>query len=349
MKRGKHAKTRREQRKENAKKELKKRFGILILCVLFAILVIQIVANKDYKIEAKEANIEQKLEQEANKKQEENEEEKTQENQQIEETLETSIEAEKQEKIQTEATEDEKIKNLIAEIKTKNNLTTENFAFFYYNPQTKKYYFDNKDKYFKGASTVKVPVAMLYYDKIRNGEFTEEKTLNYTSEDYEVGGGTTSATYKVGDYIPISFLLKQSIINSDNTAVNILIDGIGYTECRKQIAKYSDEQLPEEFYSTNLTSAGYGYDVINHIFQNQENYQELIGYMKQSSNGEYLKKYINEYDVAHKYGSYDGNVHDYGIVYSESPYLIGVFTDDVPGADELIANISRQVLDETKK
>lgn len=34
--------------------------------------------------------------------------------------------------------------------------------------------------------------------------------------------------------------------------------------------------------------------------------------MKQSSNYEYLKSYI-DYDVAHKYGLYAGNVHDYGI------------------------------------
>ena len=71
--------------------------------------------------------------------------------------------------------------------------------------------------------------------------------------------------------------------------------------------------------------------------------------MKQSSFGEYLKKYITEYDVAHKYGSYAGNVHDYGIVYTESPYLIGIFTNGVSRADELIANISRQVLNKIEE
>ena len=216
-------------------------------------------------------------------------------------------------------TEDEEIKTLITEIKTANNLTADNFAFFYYNPQTQKYYFDNQDKYFKGASTVKVPVAMIYYDKIRNGDLTEKSTLQYTSDDYEAGGGTTASTYNVGNYIPISFLLEQSIINSDNTAVNILIDGIGYRKSRELMAKYSDEEFIDDFYTSNLTKASFGFDIINHIYQNQENYQELIGYMKQSSFGEYLKKYITEYDVAHKYGSYAGNVHDYGIVFADRP------------------------------
>ena len=71
--------------------------------------------------------------------------------------------------------------------------------------------------------------------------------------------------------------------------------------------------------------------------------------MKKSSNGEYLKKYITEYDVAHKYGSYAGNEHDYGIVYTDSPYLIGIFTNGVSEADELIANISRKVLDKVEE
>ena len=40
---------------------------------------------------------------------------------------------------------------------------------------------------------------------------------------------------------------------------------------------------------------------------------------------------------------------DFGIVFSDSPYLIGVYTLNVPDADELIANISRKVLDLKKE
>lgn len=338
MEKGKHALSKREQIKQRAKKQIAQRLIILVICLICIVILIQtqnenreVSASQDKSVEQQEAE---------NQEQEENGENK-------ENNADSSNEESKTEtqEVPTTPTEDEEIKTLIAEIKTANNLTADNFAFFYYNPQTQKYYFDNQDKYFKGASTVKVPVAMIYYDKIRNGELTEESTLQYTSDDYEAGGGTTASKYKVGNYIPISFLLEQSIINSDNTAVNILIDGIGYRKCRELMAQYSDEEFIADFYTSNLTKASFGFDIINHIYQNQENYQELIGYMKQSSFGEYLKKYITEYDVAHKYGSYAGNVHDYGIVFADSPYLIGVYTQNVPNADELIANISRQVLD----
>ena len=338
MEKGKHALSKREQIKQRAKKQIAQRLIILVICLICIVILIQtqnenreVSASQDKSVEQQEAE---------NQEQEENGENK-------ENNADSSNEESKTEtqEVPTTPTEDEEIKTLIAEIKTANNLTADNFAFFYYNPQTQKYYFDNQDKYFKGASTVKVPVAMIYYDKIKNGELTEESTLQYTSDDYEAGGGTTASKYKVGNYIPISFLLEQSIINSDNTAVNILIDGIGYRKCRELMAQYSDEEFIADFYTSNLTKASFGFDIINHIYQNQENYQELIGYMKQSSFGEYLKKYITEYDVAHKYGSYAGNVHDYGIVFADSPYLIGVYTQNVPNADELIANISRQVLD----
>ncbi len=338
MEKGKHALSKREQIKQRAKKQIAQRLIILVICLICIVILIQtqnenreVSASQDKSVEQQEAE-NQEL-----KGTGENEENNADSNNKESQT--------ETQEVPTTPTEDEEIKTLIAEIKTANNLTADNFAFFYYNPQTQKYYFDNQDKYFKGASTVKVPVAMIYYDKIRNGELTEESTLQYTSDDYEAGGGTTASKYKVGNYIPISFLLEQSIINSDNTAVNILIDGIGYRKCRELMAQYSDEEFIADFYTSNLTKASFGFDIINHLYQNQKNYQELIGYMKQSSFGEYLKKYITEYDVAHKYGSYAGNVHDYGIVFADSPYLIGVYTQNVPNADELIANISRQVLD----
>ena len=332
MKQGKHSNSRQEMIKQRAKKDIKRRLKILVTCLICIIVIIQI-QNENQQVSAKQES--------AN----------TQETEQIQEETTEELAEENTEQVEevVEPTEDEEIKNLITEIKTQNNLTEENFAFFYYNPQTQKYYFDNQSKYFKAASTVKVPVAIMYYDKIKNGELTKESTLQYTSDDYEEGGGTTASLYSVGDNVPISYLLEQSIVNSDNTAVNILIDGIGYRKCREQIAEFSDEQFTEEFYTTNLTTADLGYNIINRIYQNQTDYEELIGFMKKSSNGEYLKKYVTEYDVAHKYGSYAGNVHDYGIVYSDSPYLIGVYTQGVSGADELIANISRQVLDKTKE
>ena len=262
-------------------------------------------------------------------------------------TTETTTEPETEEIKEIEPFEDTDLKLLIDSEMTKYGFNENNFAFFYYNIDDKGYYFYNENKYFTAASTVKVPIAMYYYDEINAGTYTTDSKLLYEQGDYEAGGGTTASLYSVGDYVPLGYLLEQAIINSDNTAVNILIGNLGYSNARKDITKYSDEIVPEDFYSNNITSAGYAYDVINYLYEHQDSYQKLIEDMKQSSMGMYLKEYITDYDVAHKYGSYGGYVHDYGIVYGEKTYLVGIFTRNITDSDEVIAQISLDILNYT--
>lgn len=187
---------------------------------------------------------------------------------------------------------------------------------------------------------------MVYYDKVNKGEMTLQDKLIYESGCYEEGNGSTSYKYSIKDYIPIEYLLQQSIVNSDNTAANILIKDIGNTEYRKEIATYANGiELSNEFYNSNVISANYAYNVLKTIYENSDNYNELIENMKKSSGGEYLKKEIEQYEVAHKYGSFEVNVHDYGIVYGKDTYMIGMFTYHVNNAKELIEKTSKQILD----
>ncbi len=243
-----------------------------------------------------------------------------------------------------EETESEEVKNLITDIMSANGLNSSNFGFFFYNIDTREYYFYNENKYFTAASTVKVPVAMLYYDKINNGEITEESTLLYKSNAYEAGAGEVTSKYRAGSYIPYSVLLRELIVNSDNTANNILIGNIGFNKYRYEIAKYSDKELSSQFYSSNVTCPGFSYDVVKYLYNHSDEYAELIENMKKSSYGKYLKENL-EYDVAHKYGSYNGYVHDYGIIYGKQTYLMGVFTRNKNNAPTLIANIGKKVVD----
>ena len=243
-----------------------------------------------------------------------------------------------------EETIDTNVENLINQIIIENNLNENNFFFFYYNIEEKKYYFYNENTYFTAASTIKVPVAMVYYDKIADGELDLSDTLLYNRDDYEEGDGSTAADYSVGERIPLSYLLEQTIVNSDNTALNILIHNIGYEKCKEELTKYSDVELVETFYSSNVANASYYYDVLQYLYQNADKYSELIEEMKASSDGGYLKSNLPQYEVAHKYGSYNGYVHDYGIIYGQNTYLIGVFTNGITNASDLIADIGEKVV-----
>lgn len=138
-------------------------------------------------------------------------------------------------------------------------------------------------------------------------------------------------------------LLYEVIVNSDNTALNMLARNVGYTNLKQAIKKYSDVELLSSFDSKNFVSVNYYLDVLDYLLTHEKDYETLITHMKQSSNYEYIKSYI-DYDVAHKYGLYAGNVHDYGIVYGDEKYLIAVFTTNVSDAQNLIAQIRKDVV-----
>ena len=240
---------------------------------------------------------------------------------------------------------DTEIQTLIQTIMGQNGLNENNFGFFYYNVNQNIGYEYNENQYFQGASTIKVPVSMLYYDKINAGTMTKESTLKYTQDSYEAGAGSTAARYKVGSSVPLGFLIEQAIVNSDNTAVNIMIKNLGYSNCKKEIQKYSDEEMPADYYTSNVITPEFEFDIITYLYNNSNNYTELLEYMKKSSNGEYLKGQLPQYEVAHKYGSYSRNVHDYGIIYGKETYIVGIYTDGIANADDLIASIAKQIVD----
>lgn len=322
---------------KNSKKRKKriKLFGVVILVFIFVFNIETVKTQKKYansevySTENIKVNPEQEIKNETTISQLDinNEEETTKK----EDTLESK--------------ENTKVKEIIDEYRKNNNLNEGNFAFFYYRPDTEEYYIYNEDTFFTAASTIKVPIAMIYYDKIYNNDLTKDSTFKYKSSHYEAGAGNTASQYKPGNEIKLSFLLEQMIVESDNTATNILKDNLGGEKAyRILIKQYTSKDFPEEFNIDNLTSAGFGLDIIKKIYSNQEKYSELIELMKKSSGGGYLKKDVS-CEVAHKYGSFEGYVHDYGICYADTPYIIGVFTKDVDDAENLIAQINKKIME----
>ena len=244
----------RRNRLEENRKKVKIKLLSVFICLFLVMIVLQLTNPEgDNKEQETSATIEED------------------ENEENPETEETKTEGEEVEVVvDIEPSESEEVKSLIETIKLDNSLTVDNFSFFYYNLKTKEYYLDNGDKWFTAASTTKVPIAMLYYDKVNNKEVTFDTTYLYRSSDYEEGDGMTAYTYDAGDSIPLSFLLEQMIEKSDNTATNVLTNALGgRAKYIGDTLKYVDEkiglQVPENFYNENITSAKYGLGIMNYI------------------------------------------------------------------------------------
>ncbi len=78
---------------------------------------------------------------------------------------------------------------------------------------------------------------MYYYDLIREGKINLDITIVVTSEDFEEGGNIYTK-YQSGSNVPLEELLYEVIVNSDNTALNMLARNVGYRNLKQAIKKY---------------------------------------------------------------------------------------------------------------
>ncbi len=170
-------------------------------------------------------------------------------------------------------------------------------------------YYINEDKFFVSGSMYKLPLNMLFCDKINSGEL---------SSDSKISG------YNLID------AMKLSMVKSDNTAsgalrVNLTYDFMTY---RRLLASYSEietEELPTGFYSENMMSPRFFLNTLRYLSENSCDYDLIINFMKEANQESYFCYYPPRYTVAHKYGNIDGNMSDCCIEYAKRPFLLVVF------------------------
>lgn len=193
--------------------------------------------------------------------------------------------------------------------------------------QEDTFYDYNGNQEFIAASTYKVPLAMLWYDKIAQGRAQLSGTLPYGANCYEMGG-PIGDTYAPGSYISLQELLDAMIVYSDNTAGHILFESLGgWEQFKEDAAKYSTLQLNHQFFSNeNYLSPNYCRDVMKYLYEHKETYLDLIQNMKKSKKGDYLDAKINV-SMPQKYGEYDSFENAIGFVEAKHAYSICIFTE----------------------
>ena len=73
-------------------------------------------------------------------------------------------------------------------------------------------------------------------------------------------------------------------------------------------------------------------DALTYLYEYRADFTEMIGYMKSAQPGQYFKAGVKDYEVAHKYGYFEGAVNDVGIIYAPQPFLLVVYTQDTAEA-----------------
>lgn len=202
-----------------------------------------------------------------------------------------------------------------------------------------KYSMNEKDE-FIAASIYKLPLAMLYYDKVNEGEYTLDSTFTYSGYMHE-DAGVISSDYGIGSQVPLSDLLNDLIIYSDNDAGHILYENLGgWKEYKEAMTKYTDS-ISENYYTMdNVTTANTMNDVVTYLYDHKEDYKGLIKNMEEAEPGEYLDR-DTQLSMPQKYGMYDSALNSVGFVECNTPYSIVVLTDLGDKGADVMANINR--------
>lgn len=202
-----------------------------------------------------------------------------------------------------------------------------------------KYSMNEKDE-FIAASIYKLPLAMLYYDKVNEGEYTLDSTFTYSGYMHE-DAGVISSDYGIGSQVPLSDLLNDLIIYSDNDAGHILYENLGgWKEYKEAMTKYTNS-ISENYYTMdNVTTANTMNDVVTYLCDHKEDYKGLIKNMEEAEPGEYLDR-DTQLSMPQKYGMYDSALNSVGFVECNTSYSIVVLTSLGDKGADVMANINR--------
>lgn len=217
------------------------------------------------------------------------------------------------------------LEEAVAEFMQEYQLTENNFSISYFNTVTGESYDFNETKFAIAASTYKLPLNMYFYEMERTGEIDPDETFLWT-------GMTLSEVH------------EQSVLYSNNE-VSEAMAGYwnNYYIYKENMRKYSSipvDEIPESYYLTNHSCTRMMMDTLKYLYANSENFEELLGYMKEAMPGQYFKAGVQEYEIAHKYGAVDIFVNDVGIIYTPQPILLAVYTQGIYG-DGVCAQAAR--------
>jgi beta-lactamase class A len=251
---------------------------------------------------------------------------------------------ERQVEIEEELQNQIELEDLEKAIKTLVGENTSNFGMVYYDLNSNKSIEINEDKQFVAASTVKIPINMLIYDMVQDNKIDIDDKLKYIKADYEDGAGILRGM-DLSEPLDIKKLSDYSIMYSDNIAINMLLRKAGNENRYAFIEEVVGQPIE---HNGNYTTPMNSFKILERLYLNPEEneyYNGIVETMKKTQSHDRIDKYIPQEIVAHKIGDYAGYVNDMAIVCTENPYILTVFTNNMPDSMETIAQVSKLIYD----
>lgn len=225
---------------------------------------------------------------------------------------------------------------VVAQYMEEHDLSESKIALGYKNLVTGEEHFLNADEYNVAASLYKVPLNMVYTERISKGEMTF---------DDKVSG------------VVYSKLIEGSIVESNNEFSDYLRSGLGgYPTYRRYFCAYMGEDpdtVDAKFYENNFFTARQVITCLDTLYQGgEERFPKVIEFMKRAEPNNYFNAFDQDYVIAHKYGYLEtGNtlqINDSGIVYTDEPIAIVMFTNGIKRPYTCLSNYATLMAEYTQ-
>lgn len=217
----------------------------------------------------------------------------------------------------------------------------------------------NEEKVYPSASIIKIPIMIEALSKVDDLQIPLLNKIQIKDSDKVDFSIITEQNLTECTFLE---LITCMIINSDNTATNVLIDLLGINKINERInslgmkntklqRKMMDFEAIKEG-KNNYTSLKDMLVVMEGLYRgeiiNKEVSKRAINIMKNQRDNTMLKRYIQEDVVlANKTGELDNLNNDVGIFYTKrADYFIGVFVNKVKDnqqAYKIIGEVSKKV------
>lgn len=217
----------------------------------------------------------------------------------------------------------------------KNDLKNADFSLSYYNTVTGESYSINDTLFLPAASTFKLPLNMYYYEMERDGEIAPDAIIPSAKLE--------GVEYRLSD------IHRASLVDSDNDTSLAMLYNLGEFPEYKRIMRDAYFRMPKEqiesiYYADNYYCTNMMMDALKYLYENSDDFEEMLDYMKQAQPDTYFRAYVTEYEVAHKYGWFEGSVNDVGIFYTPEPFLLAVYTRDLNN-EYLLPKVAKLITD----
>ena len=208
-------------------------------------------------------------------------------------------------------------------------------TFGYYNTVTGEEHYYDGDKYVVAASMFKIPLNMLFTEKIANGEM---------DWDTKIRG------------IAYENMLEWTIVNSDNQMAEYLWKATGsYRTYRELICPYmgvDPETADAMYWKNNYFTSEQMIHCLKTLYENPDRFPRVVDTMLKAEPDNYFNYHEQEFDIAHKYGYLedDGGLYlnDCAICFTDDPILLVIFTFGIPKPYEALSDFCTLMCDYTQ-